>query len=98
LDDQRSLSRDLALQEPEPLEADTHRNRRDQKLFGERPSEILKSLIVARLVKCTERQRHLVFCVALHSYPFLPTEHAGMIMTEFVAPCLHDQFARHQQT
>ena len=86
------------MEKPEPFKADTHRNRRDQKLLGERPREMLHNLIVPSLVECSNRRRDLFFRVAWHHDPILPAKDARMVITERVAPYLHDQFARHQQT
>ena len=52
------------MEKPEPFKADTHRNRRDQKLLGERPREMLHDLIVPSLVECSNRRRYLFFRVA----------------------------------
>jgi hypothetical protein len=76
------------VEKAEPLKPDTHGDRRDHELFGKRPREMLKHLIVTGLVEGADDCRYLFIYIARHDDPILSPKHAGIIVPEPIAPCL----------
>jgi hypothetical protein len=74
----------------EPLKPDTHGNRRDHELFGKRPDEMLKHLIVTGLVEGADNYRYLFINIARNDDSILSPKHARMIVAEPIPPCLKD--------
>jgi hypothetical protein len=78
------------VEKTEPLKPDTHGDRRDHELFGKRPREMLKHLIVTGLIERADDCRCLFIYIARHDDPIHSPKDAGIIVPESIAPCVQD--------
>jgi hypothetical protein len=87
---QGPLPWNFTVEKAEPLQPDTHCNRRDHERYGKRPGKMLKHLIVTDLVEGADNCRCVLINIGWNDDSILLPKHAGMIIAELIAPCLRD--------
>jgi len=87
----------FAVKKTERLQSDSHGSRRDHELFGKRPGELLKHLIVTTLVETVGSCRPRFINIAQNDDSISSPKNARMIVAESIPPSLNNQLARHQQ-
>ena len=89
------MTRNFAMNEAQPLEADTHSNHRNQKFFGEWTHKLVYRLVIALPLKRLERRSDLIVYVTRQCDTAFAPHYAGVRVAEALAPSFDHEIPRH---